>query len=99
MPRLAVLVFLLGGCAHPSPAECDAMLDRYLDMTEDDDPTLVGMTGEPRAGVRAERIAQRRASLAYLEAEKRCATEVTPAAHACAMKAPTPNDWEACVTP
>jgi hypothetical protein len=79
------------------------MLDRYLDMTEDDDPALTGIprtgNGEARAGLRAERITQRRASLPYVEAEKRCSEEVSKAAHACAMKAPTPNDWEACVTP
>jgi hypothetical protein len=72
------------------------MLDRYLDMTEDDDPALTGMTGEPRAGVRASRISERRASMAYLTAEKRCTREVTPKEHACAMKAPSPNEWEAC---
>ncbi len=94
---VVVALLLLGSCSKsPSAAECDAMLDRYLDMTEDDDPTLAGMTGEPRAGVRASRIAERRASLPYLNAEKRCTTEVTPKEHACAMKAPSPNEWEAC---
>ena len=72
------------------------MLDRYLDMTEDDDPALTGMTGEPRAGVRASRIGERRASLSYLDAEKRCTTEVTDKERNCAMKAPSPNEWEAC---
>jgi hypothetical protein len=99
MRRVALLLFLASACARPSAAECDAVLDRYLDMTEDDDPALLGMTGEPRAGVRAERLAKRRASLAYLEAERRCKDEISKAALACAMKAPTPNDWEACVTP
>ena len=72
------------------------MLDRYLDMTEDDDPALAGMTGDPRAGVRASRISERRASVAYLNAEKRCTSEVTSKERACAMKAPSPNEWEAC---
>ena len=40
------------------------MLDRYLDMTEDDDPALMGMTGEPRTGVRTERIAVQSSSTA-----------------------------------
>jgi len=75
------------------------MLDRYLDMTEDDDPALTNMSGEPRAGVRAERIATRRASLAYLTAEKRCASELSRKEHTCAMKAPSANEWEACIDP
>jgi hypothetical protein len=75
------------------------MLDRYLDLTEDDDPVLTTLTGEPRAGVRAERIAVRRASLAYLEAEARCTSEVSHRELACTMKAPSANDWEACLDP
>ncbi len=101
--RVCVGFVVLGGalvaCSRPTTAECDAMLDRYLDMTEDDDPALKGMTGEPRAGVRAERIATRRASISYLAAEARCTTEVTRAEQVCAMKAPSANDWEACLNP
>ncbi len=98
MKKVVVLfAVLVSACSKsPSSTECDAMLDRYVDMTEDDDPTLAGMTGEPRAGVRAARVAERRASLPYLNAEKRCTTEVTRQEHACAMKAPSPNEWEAC---
>ncbi len=91
------VAFAASACARtPSAQECDVVLDRYLDMTEDDDPTLTGMTGEPRAGVRASRIAERRSSLAYLNAEKRCTSEITPKELACATKAPSPNEWEAC---
>lgn len=98
MKNVVLLVALLSSACSKAPTttECDAMLDRYLDMTEDDDPALSGMSGEPRAGVRAARIAERRASLPYLNAEKRCTTEVTKKEHACAMKAPSPNEWEAC---
>jgi hypothetical protein len=94
-----LIAFLLVGCSKPKVAECDAMLDRYLDMTEDDDPALAGLTGAPRSNVRSERIGQRRASMAYLDAERRCTEEVPKTAYDCAMKAPTPNDWEACLTP
>jgi hypothetical protein len=91
------VAFAASACAKtPTVQECDAALDRYLDMTEDDDPTLTGMTGAPRAGVRASRIADRRSSLAYLNAEKRCMSEVTDKERNCAMKAPSPNEWEAC---
>ena len=97
MKKVVLLALLLSACGKsPTAADCDAMLDRYLDMTEDDDPALSGMTGEPRAGVRAARIAERRASVPYLNAEKRCMTEVTEKERMCAMKAPSPNEWEAC---
>ena len=97
MKKVVVVILAAVACSkQPAPPDCDAMLDRYLDMTEDDDPALSGMTGEPRAGVRASRIGERRASLSYVRAEKRCTSEVTPKEHACAMKAPSPNEWEAC---
>jgi hypothetical protein len=92
-----LLVLVLTACARaPSAHECDAMLDRYLDLTEDDDPALAGMSDAPRAGVRQERITERRASLAYLDAEKRCSRSTTRAELSCATQAPSANDWEAC---
>jgi hypothetical protein len=91
--RLALLVFvtcavLSSACSNgPTVPECDAMLDRYLAMTED----------EQRPAAREENIARRRATLAYVSAEKRCSQEISNAELACAMKAPSANDWEACI--
>jgi hypothetical protein len=98
MRALALLVlFVVPGCGHRlAPAECDAMLDRYLDMTEDDDPALAAITGDPRAELRAQRIEERKTSSGYRQAEARCVGHVSPTEHACAMKAPSPNEWEAC---
>ena len=97
MKRVLLFALLLLGCSRPPTThECDAMLDRYLDLTEDDDPALAGASGEVRAPLRAERIGERRASVAYLDAEKRCTTETTRAELTCAMKAPSANDWESC---
>ncbi len=92
-----VLLALMTACGRRlEPAECDRALDRYLDMTEDDDPALVGLTGEPRTELRAARIQERKRSDGYREAEQRCTREVSVAEHACALKAPSPNEWEAC---
>lgn len=88
MRRAAFAFLVLASCSHKAtPAECDAMLDRYLDFTEE----------EQRPALRTEAIARRRASLAYLEAEKRCVREVSGGEMKCAMKAPSANDWEACI--
>ncbi len=88
MRRAALGFLILASCSrHPTEPECDAMLDRYLELTEE----------EQRPAARTERIAERRASLAYLDAERRCLREVSNAELACAMKAPSANDWEACI--
>lgn len=91
-----MLLPLALGCSHPTTRACDAMLDRYLDLTEDDDPALAGVDDDARAAVRAERLGERRASLAYLRAEDQCREQTTASEHACAMKAPSANEWEAC---
>lgn len=92
-----LLLFVTAGCSHRlAPSQCDGMLDRYLDMTEDDDPALAAVTGEPRAELRAQRIEERKKSAGYRAAEARCTGQVSPEEHACAMKAPSPNEWEAC---
>lgn len=95
---LAVALAALGAACgrRLEPRECDRALDRYLDMTEDDDPALVGLTGEPRTELRAARIQERQKSDAYRKAEERCTHEVSASEHACALKAPSPNEWEAC---
>jgi len=89
MRQLALFVFAcVTACSRrPTQAQCDAMLDRYLALTED----------EQRPAAREERIAHRRATLAYVDAEKRCMDEISSAELACAMKAPSANDWEACI--
>ena len=96
---LLLVALLAVACKGPSTVQCDAMLDRYLDMTEDDDPALTRLTDAPRANVRALRLTERRGAPSYAEAERRCTQEVSRNAYDCAMKAPTPNDWEACLTP
>ncbi len=92
MKQVVLLAFsalaCFASCARrPSAEQCDAMLDRYLELSEE----------EQRPAARAEHIAHRRATLAYVSAEKRCSQEISNAELECAMKAPSANDWEACI--
>lgn len=96
--RLLVVFALAAACGRPpSEAECRAMLDRYVDMTIDQDPELERAGELERPALRAAKLEARKASPEYASSLARCPKEVSRSAHACAMKAPNPNEWEACL--
>ncbi len=98
MAALALLGVALSGCSKKAtPDECEAMLDRYLDLSMAPDPELARMPPQQVESVISARKAERRSDHAYLQARVRCAAEVSRAELECAMKAPTANDWEACI--
>jgi hypothetical protein len=95
---LSLNALALTGCSKKvTPDECEAMLDRYLDLSMAPDPELARMPQQQVEGVISARKAERRSDHAYLQARARCAAEVSRAELECAMKAPTANDWEACI--
>lgn len=99
MPKVVVPILLvLCACATPpGDAECRAMLDRYADLTIDQDPELEVSAEPERAGLRAAKLDKAKASPAYERSLRRCPHEVTRGAFECAMKAPNANQWEACL--
>ncbi len=92
------LLLLAPGChRRVTRAECDAMLDRYVDMTLGDDPALAKVPPEQRAEASAAALADKREQPEYRRREAQCLREVGRDEYDCAMKAPTPNEWEACI--
>lgn len=95
---LLLLAGLFAGCGKKvTSAECDAMLDRYLDLSMAPSPEIARMPPKQAESVIEERKSERRASSSYEAARGRCEREVSRAELDCAMKAPTANDWEACL--
>jgi hypothetical protein len=95
---LAASVSTLAGCApRPDDAACREMLDHYVEMSARADPALGGMSAIAADDHVREVLISKRWEPVYTRAVKRCLSETSGAAHACAMKAPTPNEWEACV--
>jgi hypothetical protein len=95
---LAALAAALVSCrARPTAGECEAMLDRYLDMTIAADPTIAPMPPAQSEIARAMKKANKRSEEAYRRVAVQCQKEVSRGELDCAMKAPTPNDWEACI--
>ncbi len=89
----------LPGCKHaqPSPAECTEMLDRYLDMTIGADPSLANLPPSQQKIARDMKKEVKKGDKSYRQVEEQCQREVSRAEYDCAMKAPSPNEWEACI--
>jgi hypothetical protein len=95
---LGVLFLFGSGCSKkPTPDECEALLDRYLDLSMTPDPELSRMPPQQVESVVSTKKAERKSNRAYQQARTRCQAEVSRDELECAMKAPTANDWEACV--
>lgn len=72
------------------------MLDRYVDMTIDGDSEIVAAPESARPGLREMRKEAKKSGDAYQASLARCTREVSRREWDCAMKAPNPNQWEAC---
>lgn len=94
----AFLFPLLLGCGKKvSTDECDAMLDRYLDLSMTPSPEIAHLPPKQAESVTLQRKNERRDDPSFAAARRRCEHEVTRTQLACAMEAPTANDWEACL--
>jgi len=83
--------------AKATHAECTDMLDRYIDMMVAGDPELAEM---PPAEARASRETKktlRKGEASYKRVQEQCEAEVSRREYRCAMKAPTPETWQACI--
>lgn len=99
--RAAAIVVALGACAackgKVTPAECTEMLDRYVDMSIAADPELAKLPPAQSEAVREMKRALKKAEPSYAQVQGQCEGEVTRKEYDCAMKAKSPNDWEACI--
>ena len=89
-------VLLLGACSRPSRDECARVVDRYVDLKIDDDPEVVHADPAERAEVRKARLAKKHEEPVYAARVDQCVREVDRGELECGMKAPAPNEWEAC---
>lgn len=94
-----------GGCSggrRITRAECTEMLDRYIDMTVAGEPLANGgddvdPNGASARAAREMKKSQRKGNASYARVREQCEAEITQREHRCAMKAPTPETWQACI--
>jgi hypothetical protein len=96
---LALFASSLLACksAKITPPECGEMLDRYLDMTIAADPQLAALPPPQATIARDMKKELKKGDKSYRQVEEQCETEVSRKEYDCAMKAPSPNEWEACI--
>jgi hypothetical protein len=80
-----------------TPAECTAMLDRYIDMTVAGEPSLAELPETEARAARDTEKAERKSDPRYAHVHEQCEAEVTQREVRCAMKAPSPETWQACI--
>ena len=103
MKRSLALLFLVVACApigcakKASHEECEAILDRYLDLSMAPNPEVARLPPQQVESVISAQKAARRSDPSFVQARARCEAEVSRTQVDCAMKAPTANDWEACL--
>ena len=95
---LFALLLALPACTKKADeASCQAMLDRYLDLSMAPDPEIARLSPTQAEELATSKKIERRTDPAYKTALNRCKSEVSRTELECAMAAPTANDWEACL--
>jgi hypothetical protein len=96
-PALLVASALLACNGKATRDQCTEMLDKYLDMTIAGDPSLADLPPAEAKAAREMKRALRKAEPSYARVENQCESEITKSEYRCAMKAPTPETWQACI--
>jgi hypothetical protein len=77
--------------------ECNEMLDKYLDMIVAGEPGLADLSPTEARAAREMKKAIRKSEPSYARVENQCESEISKSEYRCAMKAPTPETWQACI--
>jgi len=94
------------GAVNIAPAAFKAKFDllinaittrKYLDMSIAGDPSLADMSPAEQRAAREMKKALRKNEPSYQRVQNQCETEISKAEYRCAMKAPSPETWQACI--
>jgi hypothetical protein len=100
MRALAALsvVALAAGCrAKATRAECDEMVERYIDLSLSTDAAFAKLPAAQRSVVREMTREVKKGDRRFAKVELRCESEVTSKERDCALGAATAAEWEACI--
>ena len=93
----AVSLAALACNARISRAECTEMLGHYIDMSTAGEPGFAELPPAEARAAREAKKARQTAEPAYKRVQQQCEAETSRREYRCAMKAPTPETWQACI--
>lgn len=94
---LPIALFAAACNGKASPKDCAEMLDKYLEMTIAADPSLEGLPPAEARAAREMKVAIRKGEPAYRRVQDQCEAEISKKEVRCALKADTPEKWQACI--
>lgn len=80
-----------------SAAQCESILNRFIDLELSENRSAPAMTSEDRARLRGRIATEVRFDSELHRVKVRCETEVTEARYKCAIVAPTAGAWRECI--
>jgi hypothetical protein len=80
-----------------SPAQCERLLDRFIDLRLSEDARARTMTSEGRAALRGKIAVEVLSDGDVQQVKAQCQTEVTETEYKCAIAAPTSRVWNDCI--
>jgi len=92
-----VLVCIVGCNGKVTRDDCAEMLEKYLAMTSAGDPSLEGLTPSEAKAARDMKVALRKGEPQFARVQDQCEAEISKKEYRCAMKADTPERWQACI--
>jgi hypothetical protein len=95
---LLLLAWMVAGCSRKvSREECTTMLDKYVDMTMHGDDDVIHAEDRAKPAIVETKKAQKKADESYKKALGQCEAEVSKHELDCAMRAQSPEGWQACI--
>jgi hypothetical protein len=73
------------------------MLDKYVFMTAGGESGFGDLPAEQATAARLSELALRKTDRRYARVQQQCEAEITRREYRCAMKAPSPETWQACI--
>ena len=80
-----------------SSAQCDKLLERFIDLKLSEDPHASAMTSDERSALRAKIAMEVLSDSDVQQVKTQCQTEVHATEYRCAIAAPTSKVWNDCI--
>jgi len=85
------------GPSMASPAECERLLDRYIDLKLSESPAAPRLSTEERSRLRGRIALQVLSDSDVKQVKTQCLTQVTQGEYDCGIKASTSQAWNDCI--